>query len=139
MGKFERKRSLMTSVLRILAPLVFLLGLVRAQDVVIGVNVVNPMRASIADQNTVLSQLGAAHVHTIRCGISNDAKEIDYAKRAKAKGIRILPGVGAEYSPNAPTRPYQPYKFPAMWSGRPLSLCGSRAFESLLSEVVRCS
>jgi len=60
-------------------------------------------------------------VHVIRCGISNDEKGIDYAKRAKAKGIRILLGVGAEYSPNAPTRPYQPDKFPAMWSGHPLS------------------
>jgi hypothetical protein len=57
--------------------------------------------ASVADQNAVLSQLGAAHVHAIRCGISNGAKGIDYAKRAKAKGIRILLGVGAEYSPNA--------------------------------------
>ena len=111
----------MSSVLRTLLPLMLLLGPVRAQDAVVGVNVVNPMRASVADQNAVLSQLGAAHMHIIRCGISSDDKGIDYAKRAKAKGIRILLGVGAEYSPNAPTRPYQPDKFPAMWSGHPLS------------------
>ena len=42
-----------------------------AQDVVVGVNVVNPMRASIADQNALLSQLKAAEVHVIRCGIPN--------------------------------------------------------------------
>jgi hypothetical protein len=129
----------MTSVLRVLAPLVFSLGLVRAQDAVIGVNVVNPMRASIADQNAVLGQLEAAHVHVIRCGISNDDKGIDYAKRAKAKDIRILLGVGAEYSPNAPTRPYRPDKFPAMWSGPPLSYADpelSKAFYQKLFDAL---
>jgi len=97
MGKVGRKRSLMSSVLRTLASLMLLLGPVRAQDVVVGVNVVNRMRASVADQNAVLSQLEAAHVHVIRCGISNDDKGIDYAKRAAAKGIRILLGIGAQY------------------------------------------
>jgi hypothetical protein len=38
---------------------------------VVGVNVVNPMRASIADQNALLSQLKAAEVHVILCGIPN--------------------------------------------------------------------
>jgi hypothetical protein len=81
MGKVGRKRSMMSSVLRTLASLMLLLGPVLAQDVVVGVNVINPMRASVADQNAVLSQLEAAHVHVIRCGISNDDKGIDYAKR----------------------------------------------------------
>jgi hypothetical protein len=83
-----------------------------AQDVVVGVNVVNPMRASVADQNAVFNQLEAAHVHVIRCGISNHDKGIDFAKWAASKGIRILLGVGAEYPANAPTRPYQPDEFP---------------------------
>src|SRR5580700_6488314 len=129
----------MFSVLRTLTPLMLLLGPVRAQDIVVGVNVVNPMRASIADQNAVFSQLEAAHVHVIRCGISNDEKGIDYAKRAKAKGIRILLGVGAEYLPNAPTRPYQPDKFPAMWGGPPLSYADpelSRAFYQKLFDAL---
>jgi len=133
MGKVGKKRRLMsslidgkalidkTAVLRTLAALVLLLGAVRAQDVVVGVNVVNPMRASVSDQNAVLSQLEAAHVRVIRCGISNDDKGIDYAKRAAAKGIRILLGVGAQYPPTAPSRPYQPEQFPAMWGGHPLS------------------
>jgi hypothetical protein len=43
----------------------------RTQEMVVGVNVVNPMRASIADQNALLSQLKAAEVHVIRCGIPN--------------------------------------------------------------------
>jgi hypothetical protein len=37
------------------------------QKMVVGVNVVNPMRASVADQNTLLSQLKAAQVRVIRC------------------------------------------------------------------------
>jgi hypothetical protein len=93
----------------------------RAQDVVVGVNVVNPMRASVADQNTVFAQLHAAGVHVIRCGISTDAEGIDFAKRAAAQGIQIELGLGPEYSPGAPKRPYQPEIYPAMWGGPPLS------------------
>lgn len=58
-----------------------------AQDMVVGVNVVNPMRASVADQNTLLSQLKAAQVRVIRCGVSNDDKGIDFAKRAAAQAF----------------------------------------------------
>jgi hypothetical protein len=94
---------------------------VRAQEMVVGVNVVNPMRASVADQNALLSQLKAAQVHVIRCGISNDAKGIDFAKRAAALGIQIQLIVGPQYPPGAPRRPYQPDAFPAMWGGPPLS------------------
>jgi hypothetical protein len=94
---------------------------VRAQEMVVGVNVVNPMRASVADQNTLLGQLKAAGVHLIRCGISDDDKGIDFARRAAAQGIHIQLIVGPQYPPNAPTRPYQPSVFPAMWGGHPLS------------------
>jgi hypothetical protein len=90
-------------------------------DMVVGVNVVNPMRASVADQNALLSQLKAAQVRVIRCGLSNDDKGIDFAKRAAAQGIRIQLIVGATYPPNAPARPYQPNEFPAMWGGHSLS------------------
>jgi hypothetical protein len=93
----------------------------RAQEMVVGVNVVNPMRSSVADQNTLLSQLKAAKVRVIRCGISNDDKGIDFARRAAAQGIRIQLIVGATYPPGVPTRPYQPTEFPAMWGGPPLS------------------
>ena len=92
-----------------------------AQEMVMGVNVVNPMRSSVADQNTLLGQLKAAQVHVIRCGISNDEKGIDFAKRAAAAGIRIQLIVGPQYAPNAPSRPYQPNEFPEMWGGHPLS------------------
>jgi hypothetical protein len=96
-------------------------ALAAAPDMVVGVNVVNPMRSSVADQNTLLGQLKAAQVRVIRCGISNDDKGIDFAKRAAAQGIRIQLIVGPQYSPDAPTRPYQPNEYPAMWSGHPLS------------------
>ena len=94
---------------------------VRAQEMVVGVNVVNPLRASLADQNALLDQLKAAQVRVIRCGISNDDKGIDFAKRAAAHGIRIQLIVGPEYAPNAPKRAYQPNEFAAMWGGPPLS------------------
>ena len=46
---------------QIVTACVLLAGVARAQSVVVGVNVVNPMRASVADQNAVFSQLEAAH------------------------------------------------------------------------------
>jgi len=93
----------------------------RAQYIVVGANVVNPLRASVADQNAVFAQLHAAGVHVIRCGISADAKGIDFAKRAAAQDIKIELGVGLKYATGAPTRPYQPEVYPAMWGGPPLS------------------
>jgi microcystin degradation protein MlrC len=107
-----------------------------AQEVVVGVNVVNPMRASVADQNTLLSQLKAAQVRVIRCGISHDDKGIDFAKRAAAQGIRIQLIVGPQYTPNAPSRPYQPDVFPAMWGRASALFCRSRALENRLSEAL---
>jgi hypothetical protein len=99
----------------------FISALAPSQEMVVGVNVVNPMRSSVADQNTLLAQLKAAQVRVIRCGISNDDKGIDFARRAAAAGIRIQLIVGPQYPPDAPKRPYQPNLFPAMWGGPPLS------------------
>lgn len=133
------KQRLASSVVRTLALLMLSPGALQAQEVVVGVNVVNPMRASVADQNAVLSQLQAAQVHVIRCGISNDEKGIDYAKRAAAKGIRIHLGVDAEYPANAPSRPYQPDEFPSMWGGHLLSYADpelSRAFYRKLFDAL---
>jgi hypothetical protein len=93
----------------------------QGQEMVVAVNVVNPMRSSVAIQNELFGQLKAAQVRVIRCSISNDDKGIDFAKRAAAAGIHLQLIVGAQYPPNAPTRPYQPKEFPAMWGGHPLS------------------
>jgi len=110
-----------------------------AQDLVVGVNVVNPMRASVADQNTLLGQLKAAQVRVIRCGISNDDKGIDFARRAAAQGVRIQLIAGPQYAPNAPKRAYQPDVFPAMWGGPPLSFAdpalSRTAFQHLFDDL----
>jgi len=104
-------------------------GEVGAQEMVVGVNVVNPLRASVANQNALLEQLKAANVHVIRCGISNDDKGIDFAKRAQALGIHIQLIVGPEYVANAPSRAYQPDVYPAMWGGHPLSYADPKLSE----------
>ncbi len=88
---------------------------------IVGVNIVNPMRASLADQNALFDQLQAAHVRVVRCGISVDDKGVDFAKRAAAHGLKMELIVGPQYQPNAPSRPYQPDIFPQMWGGHPLS------------------
>lgn len=92
-------------------------AVVRGQNLVVGVNVVNPMRASAADQNTLLDQLKAASVYVIRCGISNDDKGIDFAERAAARNIRLQLIISPEYPPNASSRPYQLDQFPQNMGG----------------------
>lgn len=113
--------------------------LAAAQEMVVGVNVVNPLRASAADQNTLLSELRAAHVRVIRCGITNDDKGIDFARRVVEQGIRIQLIVSPQFAPGAPSRPYQPDKFPSMWGGHPLSAAdpelSKKAFESLFDNL----
>jgi hypothetical protein len=115
------------------------LGRAGGQDLVVGINVVNPMRDSMANQNALLDQLKAAGVHIIRCGISNDDKGIDFAKRAAAHGIRIQLIVGPQYMPGAPSRPYQPDVYPAMWGGHPLSYAdpalSKAAFQKLFDSL----
>jgi hypothetical protein len=123
-----------------LSVVIFLaLGRAGGQDLVVGINVVNPMRDSMANQNALLDQLKAAGVHIIRCGISNDDKGIDFAKRAAAHGIRIHLIVGPEYMPGAPSRPYQPDVYPAMWGGHPLSYAdpalSKAAFQKLFDSL----
>jgi hypothetical protein len=96
-------------------------GRAQANDLVVGVNVVNPTRASVADQDAIIGQLKAARVRVIRAPLTPDDKGIDFAKRVYAQRIKIELQVGPQYPPNAPTRPYQPKEFPDMWGGHPLS------------------
>jgi intracellular sulfur oxidation DsrE/DsrF family protein len=119
--------------------LLSLFDIAHAQTVVIGVNAVNPLRASVADQNALVAQLKAAHVRVIRCGISSDAKGIDFAKRLYAQGIKIQLIVSPGYPPNAPVRPYKPDEFPQMWGGHPLSSAdptlSKAAFQTLFNSL----
>ncbi len=91
------------------------------QSVVVGINVVNPARAHIDDQNALLNQLAEAHVRVIRCGIGPNQAGIEFARRAADKGIKLLLIVDAQYPKDAPKRLWQPDVFPGMWSGHPLS------------------
>lgn len=111
----------------------------QAAGFITGVNVVNPMRAKVEDQNAVIGQLKAGGVRVIRTWITPDDKGIDFAKRVYAQGIRIELQVDCQYPSDAPKRPYQPDKFPDMWGGHPLSYANpelSRAyFQSLLDQL----
>jgi len=108
-------------------------------NLVIGVNVVNPLRAKVADQDAVIAQLKKAGVRVIRCGITADDKGIDFAKRVYVAGIKIELQVGPQYPPGAPKRIYQPDEYPGMWSGSPLSYADpelSRAnFQTLIEKL----
>ena len=84
-------------------------------------NVVNPLRASVADQNALITQLQAGHVRIIRCGITPDAKAIDFAKRVYARGLQIELIVSPQFPASAPSVPWRPKEFPNMWGGHPLS------------------
>lgn len=105
----------------------------------VGVNVVNPMTASVAEQDAIIAQLKAAGVHLARTWTTADDKGIDLAKRFNAAGIRIVFGLGAQYPPNAPRRAYRPDEFPSMWGGAPLSAADvelSRAyFKTLIDRL----
>ena len=93
----------------------------RAATLVTGMNIVNPQRAKLDDQNALIEQLRAAGVRVVRCGITNDAKGLDFAQRLKAAGIAIELILSAQYPPGVPKREYQPQKYPQMWGGPPLS------------------
>jgi len=106
---------------------------------VVGVNLVNPLRASVADQNATIAQLKAADVRLIRAPLTPDDKSIDLVKRVYAQGIKIELQISPQFPPDAPTRPYQPKEFPEMWGGHPLSYADpelSRAyFQSLFTKL----
>jgi len=111
----------------------------RAASLVAGVNIVNPERASVDDQNALIAQLSAAGVRVVRCGISDDAKGADFARRLASAGIAIELIVSLKFPPGVPTRAYQPREFPEMWGGPPLSFADpalSHAyFASLLARL----
>ena len=90
-------------------------------EFVVGVNVVNPMRAKVPQQDALIEQLKAGHVRVIRCPLTADDKDIDFVKRVYAQGIKIEFQLSPRYPPNAPSRAYQPEEFPEMWGGHPLS------------------
>jgi hypothetical protein len=62
----------------------------RAQDVMVGVNLVNqPDQLTPQEQDTILSNMKDAGVRVIRAGIANNDKSVDFAQRVYAHGIKI--------------------------------------------------
>jgi hypothetical protein len=128
-----------------LACLIFLAALAagasaeNAAALTTGMNIVNPLRAKLEEQDALIEQLRAAGVRVVRCGITDDAKGVDFAQRLKAAGIAIELIVSAKYAPNAPTRAYQPQVYPEMWGGSPLSDADPQlshaSFASLLGKL----
>jgi hypothetical protein len=114
-------------------------ALARDPAVVVGINVVNPMRMSADQQDAVVTALKAAGVKVIRDGITPDDKGIAFAKHITAQGMKIELILSPIYPPNAPSRPYQPDAFPQMWGGHPLSYADpalSRAYyETLIGKL----
>ena len=93
----------------------------KQEPIVVGVNIVNPMRAKEPDQNATIEQLDAAHVRMIRAPVKPDDKGVDFIKRVYAHGIKIELQISPQFPPDAPKRAYQPKKYPGMWGGPPLS------------------
>src|ERR1700677_651856 len=114
----------------------FLLAPASTRQLEVGVNVVNPMRASAANQNALIDQLKAAHVCLIRAPLSPDDKAIDFVKRVYAQEIKIEFQLSPQFPPNAPSRPYQAKEFPNMWGGHPLSFADPQLSKIYFRSVI---
>jgi len=104
--------------------------------VVVGINMVNPGRFKVEQQNAMLSEMKKAGVRVIRCGVSPDDKGLDFAKRVYAQGIKIELGVSVQFRDGAPTRQSQPKEFPGMWSGHPLSYADPDKFRAYFEPLL---
>jgi len=124
-------------VLACLLTLVAMPVAVRAENVVVGVNMTNADRIDPAQQDAMLSAMKSVGVRVIRAGLAPGEKGIDFARRVYAEGIRIdlLVGFGG-YLPGAPTRPYQPQVYPGMWGGHPLSYVDPDQFRAYFATLI---
>lgn len=104
-----------------------------------GMNIVNPMRASLAVRTILIRELQAAGVHMVRCGITDDTASIAFAQALYTAGIKIDLIVSPQYAKGAPSRPYDPTEYPDMWGGHPLSAAdptlSKATFQSLIGKL----
>jgi Glycosyl hydrolase catalytic core len=104
-----------------------------------GMNIVNPMRANEAARTALIGQLRANGVHLVRCGITDDAAGIAFAKSLYAAGIKVDLILSPQYAADAPSVPYRPAEYPGMWGGHPLSAAdpslSKAAFQSLIGKL----
>lgn len=105
-----------------------------ASDLRVGVNLGSSERLTTAQQNSLLIDMKMAGVKLIRANIGDDEKGLKFARTAHELGIQIdwIVEFGG-YVRGAPTRPYQPEKFPEMWEGHPLSYVDPEQFRDYFS------
>jgi hypothetical protein len=110
-----------------------------AGNIVQGMNLVNPHRGSIEYQNQLIAQLRENNIHVVRCWIRPDPKDIDFAKRLYAAGIKIDVLLSPEYPPNTPVRPAPSTPMNNMWSLPKLADASpdlsKKSFESVLGQL----
>jgi hypothetical protein len=87
-----------------------------AGNIVQGMNLVNPYRRSVADQDELIAQLRENNIHVVRCWIRPDPKDIDFARRLHAAGIKLDVLLDAEYPPNTPVRAANLTLYPRIWA-----------------------
>ena len=112
----------------------FFAGAAHASELLIGTNLGSSERLTIAQQNSLLIDMKMAGVKLIRANIGEDEKGLEFARTAHELGIQIdwIVEFGG-YLRGAPTRPYQPEKFPEMWEGHPLSYVDLEQFRDYFS------
>jgi len=120
--------------------LMLMAGAASASSLVVGANVVNPMRGSAAARIQVEDQLAAANVTSVRAplddGYGNISDQaIEYASDLASRGVRLDLILGFRYRKGAPVRAYMPDRFPQMWGGSPLSSADPDASESYFKEL----
>ena len=122
--------------------LITLLGLPAAssENVVAGVNVVNPQWLKAADREEVLDQLQAASVRVIRVPLASTRNDgdygpaIDFVRGAYKRGIKAVLIVGLQYREGARRR-QAASGFPKMWSSYPLSSADSVQFRAVFEPL----
>jgi hypothetical protein len=108
--------------------LIALIGLpaTGSENIVVGVNVVNPQWLRAEDRETVLNQLRAASVRVIRVPLTPTREDgdyrpaIDFIRGAYERGIKAVLIVGLQYREGAQRR-QMVSGFPKMWPSYPLS------------------
>lgn len=103
---------------------------------IVGVNFVNPDRLPVQEQDAMLDAMQAAGVTTIRTKIVPGEAGLRLARAAQARGIRILLIAPLRFDADARMRPYQPEKFPLVWSVAPLSRASAARSRDAFAELM---
>ncbi len=111
-----------------------------SENVVVGVNIVNPQWLSSSDREQILDQLQAANVRIIRAPLTPTRENgdhdpaIDFVRRAYERGIKADLIVGLQYREGAQRR--QAVKdLPKIWPSYPLSSADSARFQAVFEPV----